>query len=85
MKSNIDNIKNKKILIVGFGKSGIAAMEAMVRLEADVYVQDSKTEDKVDPKLVEQLKQNGIKYYFGKRPEDMSTVSYTHLTLPTKA
>lgn len=72
MKSNIDNIKNKKILIVGFGKSGIAAMEAMVRLEADVYVQDSKTEDKVDPKLVEQLKQNGIKYYFGKRPEDMS-------------
>lgn len=71
MKSNIDNIKNKKILIVGFGKSGIAAMEAMVKLKAEVYVQDSKTEDKVDPKLIEQLKKNGIKYYFGKRPEDM--------------
>lgn len=72
MKSNIDNIKNKKILIVGFGKSGIAAMEAMVKLQADVYVQDSKTEDRVDPKLVECLKENGVTYYFGSRPEDMT-------------
>ena len=72
MNNNIDNIKNKKILIVGFGKSGIAAMEAMVKLQADVYVQDSKTEDKVDSKLVSFLKENGVKYYFGSKPEDMT-------------
>lgn len=72
MKSNIDNIKGKKVLIVGFGKSGIAAMEAMVKLHADVSVQDSKTEDKVDPALIERLKKDGVKYYFGKTPEDMT-------------
>lgn len=72
MRSNIDNIKNKKILIVGFGKSGIAAMEAMEQLGAEVYVQDSKSEDKVDSRLIERLKKSGIKYYFGRKPEDMS-------------
>ncbi len=71
MKNNMDNIKDKKILIVGFGKSGAAAMEAMLQLGADVYIQDSKPEEKVDPALLEQLKNDGVTCYFGRKPEDM--------------
>lgn len=65
-------MKDKKILIVGMGNSGKAACEAMVELGADVYVQDSKTEDNVDPQLLAFLKEKNVTCCFGKVPEDMS-------------
>ena len=34
MKANLNNIKNKRVLIVGLGRSGIAAAQAMLRLQA---------------------------------------------------
>ena len=72
VRIDMENIKDKKVLIVGLGKSGIAAMDAMVQLGADVYIQDSKPEEKVDPAMIEHLKNDGVTYYFGKTPEDMS-------------
>ncbi len=39
---NLNNIKGKKVLVVGMGKSGIAAIQAMLKLGADVTVQDAK-------------------------------------------
>lgn len=39
---NLNNIKGKRVLIVGMGKSGIAAIQAMLKLGAEVTVQDSK-------------------------------------------
>ena len=39
---NLENIKGKRVLVVGLGKSGIAAVQAMLKLGADVSVQDSK-------------------------------------------
>ena len=42
---------NKKVLVVGLGNSGKAAAQAMVKLGADVSVQDSKTEGDLDPQL----------------------------------
>ena len=65
-------MKDKKTLIIGMGNSGKAAAEAMVGLGAEVYVQDSKTEDKIDPKLLTFLKDNNVKCYLGEVPEDMS-------------
>lgn len=35
-------MKDKKILIVGMGNSGKAAAQAMVKLGAEVYVQDQQ-------------------------------------------
>ena len=52
MNANLDNIKNKKVLIVGLGRSGIAAAQAMIRLGADVSIQDSKKEETVDIQMV---------------------------------
>jgi len=71
MNTNLDNIKGKKILIVGMGKSGIAATQAMIKLEAKVSVQDSKGEDKMDGQLVAFLKGQGVTCYFGRNPHDM--------------
>ena len=71
MKLNLDNIKDKKVLVVGMGKSGIAAVEAMVKLGADVYVQDSKEADAVAEELMGFLKDNGVTCSFGCVPEDM--------------
>lgn len=72
MKINLDNIKDKKVLVVGLGKSGIAAIEAMVKLDADVYVQDSKAADAVDPQLLIYLQDNDVTCYFGNTPDDMA-------------
>ena len=38
MKANLENIKNKNVLVVGLGKSGIAAVQAMLRLQAKVAI-----------------------------------------------
>ncbi len=38
------------------GKSGIAAAQAMIRLEAEVFIQDSKKEDTIDAQLISFLR-----------------------------
>lgn len=65
-------MKDIKVLIVGMGNSGQAAVQAMVKLGADISVQDSKTEDNMDPQLLTFLKENNIKCYLGEIPEDMA-------------
>ncbi len=71
MNANLDNIKNKKVLIVGLGRSGIAAAQAMIRLGADVSIQDSKKEETVDRSLVSFFKTKGAVCYFDDVPKDM--------------
>lgn len=68
----IDDIKNKKVLIIGMGKSGKAAAQAMAKLGAEVYVQDNKDEDDIDPQLIAFLNDRSIKCYWNSQPEDMS-------------
>lgn len=71
MSVNLENMKYKKVLVVGLGKSGIAASQAMLRLGAEVSIQDSKREDSVDPQLIAFLKGQGARCYFAQTPPDM--------------
>ncbi|MGN0658495.1 MAG: UDP-N-acetylmuramoyl-L-alanine--D-glutamate ligase [Emergencia sp.] len=71
MNINLDNMKDKKVLIVGLGKSGIAAAQAMVRLGCRVSIQDAKREDSIDPQLTAFLKGKGVHCYFAQIPPDM--------------
>lgn len=66
-----EEMKNKNVLIVGLGKSGIAATQAMLKLGAKVSVQDSKSESEADAQLVLYLKSNNVTCYFGEIPKDM--------------
>lgn len=73
---NLENIRGKKVLIVGLGKSGIAAVQAMLKLGAEVSIQDSKTMDQVDKQLLHFLMElpggKNMGLYMGTRPADMS-------------
>jgi len=73
---NLKNIEGKHVLIVGLGKSGIAAAQAMLKLGAVVSIQDSKTPDKVDGQLISFLtglsKGQDLGLYLGVTPPDMS-------------
>ena len=71
MNNNYD-MAGRNVLVVGLGKSGIAATEAMIKLGAKVAVQDSKKEEETDVKVLEFLKENKVELYLGKLPEDFS-------------
>ena len=49
---NLENIKDRRVLIVGMGKSGVAAAQAMLKLGANVTIQDSKERQKTDAQLL---------------------------------
>ena len=63
-----NDMENKKVLIVGMGKSGIAAAQAMLRLGAKVFVQDSKPVSDIEPQLANFLTSRDVKCYFGEKP-----------------
>lgn len=63
---------NKKILVVGFGRSGIAAARELLRLGASVTVQDSKQEEQIDAELLKEFKELGAAFLLGSAPEDVS-------------
>lgn len=73
MNTNLDNMKNEKVLVIGLGKSGIAAVQALVKLEAEVSVQDSKKSEDIDPQLLAFLEGKDVTCYFGREPEDLET------------
>ena len=60
-----ENMENSRVLVVGLGRSGIAAAEALKRLKADVSVYDSKfSEEKAS-----WAEKNGFPFSFGERPD----------------
>lgn len=69
-----NNMENKKVLIVGMGKSGIAATQAMLRLGAKVFVQDSKPVSDIEPQLVNFLISRNVKCYFGEKPSCLDEI-----------
>lgn len=69
-----NNMKNKKVLVVGMGKSGIAATQAMLRLGAKVFVQDSKHVIDIEPQLVKFLISRDVKCYFAENPSCLDEI-----------
>lgn len=73
----MNQLANKKILVVGMGKSGIAATQALLKLGSVVSVYDQKEEDKLDTQLIQFLRNKNVTCYFGKEPkntEDLNMV-----------
>ena len=68
---NVNNIKGKKILVVGMGRSGIAAVQAMLKLGADVTIQDVKPAAELDGQLLSFLTGRGLKLCLGAEPADI--------------
>ena len=66
--SNKANIARENILIVGLGKSGIAAAQAMLHLNAKVSIQDSKSREEIDAGLLSLFEEQGVEFYLGRAP-----------------
>jgi len=64
------DLKGKKTLVIGMGKSGMAAAEALIRLGAVVSVYDKKEAGKIDSGFIELIEKNGAKSYFGVDPDN---------------
>ena len=67
----ISDMTGKKVLVIGTGRSGKAAVQAMVKLGADVSVQDSKKEEDVDNQLRVFLADRNVRCYWDSIPGDM--------------
>lgn len=72
MEKYRESLKGKKILVVGLGKSGKAAVKVLQNLEAKVSVQDSNSAEKIDKEFIEYIENNNITKYLGKTPDDMN-------------
>lgn len=66
----MNQLENKKILVVGMGKSGIAATQALLKLGAVVSVYDRKEEDHIDAQLIQFLENKNVTCYFGEEPDN---------------
>ena len=59
----------EKVLVMGLGKSGIAAAELLAG-EADVSAWDSKSEDSFDKDTLAALRSKGVRLLFGEEPQE---------------
>ena len=65
-------MKDKNILVIGMGRSGRAAVGALLEKGAVVSIQDSKNAADFEPEFLEEMKNGGVTCYLGCAPEDMS-------------
>ena len=65
-------MKDKRVLIVGMGRSGRAAAGALIEKGAEVSIQDSKKAADFEPEFLEKMRGAGVKEYLGCTPEDMA-------------
>ena len=70
---------NNKILILGFARSGYQAAKVLIKRGNDVYLNDSKDEDKMDKEQVKELRELGVNLVFGSHPDDLLDSSYDYL------
>lgn len=71
--------ENKKIFILGFARSGYEAAKFLIKRGNDVLINDGKEENKMDQEKLEELKQLGVKFFFGSHPDDLLDDSYDYL------
>lgn len=66
------DVKDKNILVIGMGKSGIAAAEVLLSLGANVSVYDGKTPGEIGPHLIKYFKSRKATCFFGEEPREVA-------------
>lgn len=61
-----NSLKNKKVAVIGLGVSNKPLIEYLYNLGANITVFDNKDEEKIDKKILEQVKKYEINQSFGK-------------------
>lgn len=68
-------MKDKRVLVVGLGITGIASIKALNELGAIIYAYDGQSEDKMQ-KVLEELKDIDVKYYFDSLDFDTDNIDF---------
>ena len=69
--------ENKKILILGMARSGVAAARVLLKKGNEVIINDLK--DNHDKKIVNELKELGCNVILGKHPDNLIDSSFDYL------
>lgn len=64
----MNHLENKNVLVVGLGKSGIAASQALLKLGANVSVYDKKNAEFIDTQLIQYFKNKKVTCFFNQEP-----------------
>jgi UDP-N-acetylmuramoylalanine--D-glutamate ligase len=62
---NLSNLIDKKVAVLGFGRSGVAVAKRLVSLGARVFVSEQEEERAFDPNAVLEIKKLGVETEFG--------------------
>ena len=71
--------EHKKILILGFARSGYEAAKLLVSRNNEVILNDSKDEEKHDSDKIKELRDMGVQLVFGSHPDDLLDSSFDYL------
>ena len=71
--------QNKKVLILGFARSGYQAAKLLISRHNTVFLNDAKEEEKMDPNQVKELRDLGVNLIFGNHPDDLLDSSFDYL------
>lgn len=71
--------ENKKILILGFARSGYEAAKVLIQRGNQVLINDSKQPSEGEMERVEELKKLGVEFLFGEHPDGLLDSSYQYL------
>ena len=71
--------QNKKILILGFARSGYEAAKVLIKRGNTVVLNDNKNEELQDQEKIKELKELGVEFVFGSHPDDLLDSSFDYL------
>ena len=71
--------EHKKILILGFARSGYEAAKLLISRNNEVILNDSKEENKQDSEKIEELRSLGVQFVFGSHPDDLLDSTFDYL------
>ena len=71
--------KNKKILILGFARSGYASAKLLLERGNEVILTDLKEEKLHNQEQIDELKKLGCKFVLGEQPLDLLDNSFDYL------
>ena len=71
--------ENKKILVLGFARSGYEVSKYLIKRNNEIIVNDGGSEDKQDKNKISELKEMGVKFIFGEHPDDLLDSSFDYL------
>lgn len=71
--------ENKKILILGFARSGYDAAKVLIKRKNQVLIVDSKTKEQVDGDKYQELKELGVEFHLGNQDLEVLDSSFDYL------